>query len=119
MGLWETHSSLTPGQSMSPELSINSERLNAFCRRWKIAELALFGSVLTNDFTPESDVDLLVTFAAGADWGLLDLVRMQQQLAEMLGRDVDLVTRRGIERSSNWIRREHILSSAEPIYASR
>lgn len=89
-----------------------------FCRRWDICELALFGSVLRPDFRPDSDVDVLVTFAPQAHWTLLDCVRMEQELAGILGRAVDLVTRRAIEQSSNPIRRRQILESAESLYVA-
>ena len=85
--------------------------------RWKIKELALFGSVLRDDFRPDSDIDVLVTFSANADWSLFDNVRIQQELADILERQVDLVSKRAIERSHNWIRRREILDTARIIYA--
>ncbi|HYH44882.1 MAG TPA: nucleotidyltransferase domain-containing protein, partial [Thermoanaerobaculia bacterium] len=69
-------------------------------------------------FRPESDGDLLVTFDASAEWSLLDHVRMQQELSDLLGRDVDLVSRRAVEGSPNMVRRRAILDSAETIYAA-
>lgn len=78
----------------------------------------MFGSALRDDFGPESDIDLLVTFAHGADWSLLDLVRMERELAELAGRKVDLVDRRSIVRSQNWLRREEILGTAVSLYAA-
>jgi predicted nucleotidyltransferase len=89
-----------------------------FCRRWQIAELALFGSVLRNDFGPESDLDVLVTFSPGADWGLLDHYQMKQELVKLFGREVDLLTRRAVEQSRNWLRRREILSTAQVVYAA-
>lgn len=89
-------------------------QLEEFCHRWQIIELALFGSILRDDFRPDSDMDLLVTFAEGAHWGVLDHVQMETELADILGRPVDLVTRRAIERSENWLRKERILGSARP-----
>ena len=100
------------------QIHISSQRLAKFCRHWKIAELALFGSALRSDFKPDSDVDLLVTFEAGAGWSLMDHVRIQDELADLLGRKVDLVSRKGIERSRNYIRRKAILDAAEVIYAA-
>ena len=100
-------------------LNLPAERIEQFCRRWQITELALFGSALRQDFRPESDVDLLVTFAADSRWSLLDIVRMEQQLKEIIGREVDLVERRAVELSENYIRRRHILDSAEPVYVAR
>ncbi|MBM4329336.1 MAG: nucleotidyltransferase [Deltaproteobacteria bacterium] len=87
-------------------ISIDQERLEVFCRRWKIAEFALFGSVLRDDFGPDSDVDVLVSFLPEAE------------LKEILGHEVDLVSRRGIESSRNYIRKHAILSSSEAIYAA-
>lgn len=101
------------------EIPMPDERLEEFCRRWKIAELRLFGSALREDFRPDSDLDLLVNFAPEADWSLLDHVAMEEELSSILGRKVDLVTRRAIERSSNWIRRKAILESAEPYFVAR
>ncbi len=96
---------------------ITKEVLAKFCRRWKVAELAVFGSILGDDFSPDSDVDLLVTFTPDADWGLFDHVKMEQELKALLKRNVDLVSRRAIERSQNWIRRKSILNSAQVVYA--
>ena len=90
-----------------------------FCRRWDIAALDLFGSVLRADFSPDSDVDVLVTFAPESHWTLLDCVRMEQELAGIVGRPVDLVSRHAVEQSANPIRRRQILESAEALYAAR
>ncbi len=98
--------------------NLSEDILSRFCQRWKIRELALFGSVLREDFRPDSDVDVLVTFDMDADWSLLDHVQIQKDLEALLGREVDLVSRRGIERSANWIRRQAILDTAKTIYAA-
>ncbi len=90
---------------MRKEIPIPRERLDEFCPRWKIAELRVFGSALRDDFRPDSDLDLLVRFAPDADWSLMDHVAMEEELARIIGRKVDLVSQRAIERSSNWIRR--------------
>jgi uncharacterized protein len=90
--------------------------LARFCQRWRITELALFGSVLRPDFRPDSDIDLLVTFAPDAAWSGWDLVTIEAELATLFGRKVDLVERAAVERSENWIRRRHILTHAEPLY---
>jgi uncharacterized protein len=105
---------------MKPALRLtpSEEELTSFCRRWKVTELSAFGSVLREDFGPESDIDLLVTFAPDAHWTLFDMARMRDELARLFGRKVDLVTRRGVETSRNPIRRQAILSSAEVIYAA-
>ena len=104
---------------MRQKIPIPTERLDEFCRRWKIVELRVFGSALRDDFRPDSDVDLLVSFAPDADWSLLDHVAMEEELSSILARKVDLVSRRAIERSSNWIRRKAILETAEPYFVSR
>ncbi|MFO8006536.1 MAG: nucleotidyltransferase domain-containing protein [Candidatus Brocadiia bacterium] len=101
---------------MPRAIGIEPEAAERFCRRWRITEFALFGSVLREDFGPDSDVDVLVTLAPDADWSLLDPVAMEEELSGLLGRDVDIVTRRSVERSANWIRRREILESAEPYY---
>jgi len=97
-----------------PEVEIEE-----FCRRWQIEELALFGSVLREDFRPDSDVDVLVTFAPGTRWSLFDMVHMEDELEAILGRDVDLVERKAVERSENYIRRKRILGSLVPVYVAR
>jgi predicted nucleotidyltransferase len=96
-----------------PDVAVSS-----FCKRWKISEFALFGSVLDDQFQSESDVDVLVSFLPDAEWDIFDAVRMEEELADIFGRRVDLVTRRSIETSANPIRREAILNSAVPIYVA-
>jgi len=100
-------------------IEIEKEKIAAFCRKWKITEFSLFGSVLRDDFSPDSDVDVLVTFAEGNEWSLFDLCRMEDELRATFGRDVDLVTRQSVERSPNYIRRKHILKNLETVYAER
>ncbi|MBI4241789.1 MAG: nucleotidyltransferase domain-containing protein [Candidatus Rokubacteria bacterium] len=95
------------------------ETIGEFCRRWKITQLSLFGSALRDDFTERSDLDFLVTFAPGAGWSLLDHVEMEEELAQILSRRVDLLTRRAVERSHNWLRRNEILGSARVVYEAR
>lgn len=103
---------------MSPQVQLDMEKLTGFCQRWGVSELALFGSVLRDDFRPDSDVDVLVSFSPDARRDLFDLVDMQDELAAIFGREVDLVCREGIERSYNYIRRKAILESAEVLYAA-
>ena len=92
-------------------IDYDKEKLRDFCRKWKITEFSLFGSVVRDDFGPESDVDVLVTFAADARRSLFDMVHMEDGLVEIFGREVDLLTRRSVERSLNPIRKTSILSS--------
>ncbi len=103
---------------MKTRIPVDGERIAAFCRKHKIEKLAFFGSVLRDDFRPDSDVDVLVSFAPGMHWGLLDFVRMSEELAVILGRRVDLVERQSVEQSENYIRRRYILESAEPVYVA-
>lgn len=105
---------------MVAELRIDIPRAQVadFCSRWKITELAVFGSVLREDFRADSDVDVLVTFATDAEWSLFDHVDMQDELQQILGRPVDLVSRRGIERSRNPFRRKAILESARVVHVA-
>ena len=100
-------------------LEIPSDKIADYCQRWKITELALFGSALRDDFNPESDIDVLVTFDRDAHWTLFGMVDMQEELKDIFGRDVDLVSRRGIESSQNYLRRKEILSSTKVIHVSR
>ncbi len=93
-----------------------SEQIAAFCDRWNVVEIALFGSVLRADFGPDSDIDVLVRFRPGQYPSLLGLSEMESDLAEMVGRRVDLVEREGVEQSPNYIRRRAILDSARTIY---
>ncbi len=98
-------------------INLPKTKIIDYCRRWKITEFALFGSVLRDDFRPESDIDVLVSFSNDAQWTLFDQVDMQDELKAIFGREVDLVSKRGIERSRNALRRKAILNSAEVIYA--
>jgi uncharacterized protein len=99
-------------------LNITSEQLVEFCQRWQVAELALFGSVLRDDFHPDSDIDMLVTYKQTAKRGLFEKMHMQEEIQSLLHRDVDLVSKKAIERSQNWMRRKNILGSAEVIYVA-
>lgn len=103
---------------MNAHIEIPQEEVAAFCQRWQIVELAFFGSVLRDDFRPDSDVDVLVRFHPQAGHTLLDMVRMQKALSQILGREIDLVERTAVEQSRNYIRRRSILQSAEVIYAA-
>ncbi len=103
---------------MKLPITIDANQIEDFCRRWQISEFSLFGSVLREDFGPESDVDVLVTFGENAHWSLFDLVTMQDELKAILGREVDLVERRAVEQSENYIRRRHILQSLEQVYVA-
>jgi predicted nucleotidyltransferase len=90
---------------MKTAIALPIDQINKFCQQWQIIELSLFGSILRDDFHADSDIDILVAFAPTADWSLLDHAQMQEELEALLSRRVDLISKRAIERSSNWIRR--------------
>lgn len=100
------------------KIKIPKAKLAEFCRRWNISEFALFGSVLSTDFRPDSDVDVLVSFSPEAHTTLFDMARMQDELEAIFGHEVDLVSRRGLENSRNYLRRKHILDSAQVIHVA-
>ena len=99
------------------QLSIPRKELFAFCKRWKVTQLSLFGSAVRNDFSPESDIDALISFSSQSEWGLFDHIQMKQELKELFGRDVDLITQRALEQSHNELLRAEILESAQVIYS--
>jgi predicted nucleotidyltransferase len=99
-------------------IDLPREKILEICAKWKISELALFGSVLRDDFRPESDVDVLVRFDPGADWGLFEFMQIEEELAAALGRPVDLVARAAVEESRNWIRRKQILDESHVVFAA-
>ena len=103
---------------MKRNIPIPHKKLTEFCLKWKITELSLFGSVLRDDFSHDSDIDILVSFSPDARRTLFDLVEMRDELINIFGRDVDLVSRKGLETSRNHLRKEAILSTAEVVYAS-
>ena len=102
---------------MEPRIPVNREQIAAFCQKWKIVEFAFFGSVLTDEFRPDSDVDVLVTFAPDAKWRMSHWFEMEDELRALFGRSVDLVTRPDVERMDNYIRRRSILAGASRFYA--
>jgi predicted nucleotidyltransferase len=101
------------------KLSLPQEQIAEFCRKWHVSEFALFGSVLRDDFRPDSDVDVLVSFPSyEATPSLFDHVEMQDELVEIFGRPVDLVSKKAIEESTNRFRKAAILDSAQVVYAA-
>ena len=97
------------------KIPIPESRIRNFCQKWKIAELSVFGSALREDFRPDSDVDLLVTFAQDAEWTLYDWVDMIAELRVIFGRDVDLLSSQSLR---NPFRRHEILKTRETLYAA-
>ena len=104
--------------TVEEKLRVSKETIAEYSRKWKITEFALFGSVLREDFRPDSDVDVLVTFSPDSDWGVEHLLDMKEELEALFGRAVDLVEKRLVEESRNYIRRKHILSHMEAVYAA-
>jgi predicted nucleotidyltransferase len=102
---------------MEPRIPIPHEQIAAFCEKWQIGEFSHFGSVLTEDFRADSDVDVLVTFAKDAPWRMSHRFEMEDELRVIFGRDIDLVSRPDVERMENYIRRRAILSGAARVYA--
>lgn len=99
-------------------IDLPMEKIAEFCDRWQIAEFALFGSVLRDDFRPDSDIDVMVQFHPEAHPTFSTLDQMEAELKIIFDRDIDLITRQGIETSRNYLRRRDILSSAQVIYAT-
>jgi len=100
------------------QIKVPKERIAEFCQRNYIRSLALFGSALREDFGRRSDIDVLVEFEQEYRPALCELVEMQEELAQIFGQKVDLVERRAVEKSENYIRRRHILQSLESIYVA-
>ena len=98
---------------------VSEAKIAEFCKRWNISEFAVFGSALRADFRPDSDVDVLVSFGPQVHVTLFDMVHMQDELKAIFGREVDLVSKRGVESSRNYLRRKKILESAEVIHVTR
>lgn len=97
-------------------IPVDEDAIRDFCRRWRVAELSLFGSVLrVEEFHEDSDVDVMVTFEDGARWTLFDFVEMQDELTQLFGRRADLLSKRALK---NPLRRQSILSTARILYAA-
>lgn len=99
-------------------IDLPMEKIAEFCDRWQVTEFALFGSVLRDDFRPDSDIDVMVEFHPEAHPTFSTLDQMEAELKTIFDRDVDLITRQGITTSRNYLRRNEILSSAQVIYAT-
>ena len=98
-----------------PRINIPQDQIEAFCRRWKIKEFALFGSILREDFRSDSDIDVLVSFEPDSGFTFDNRVEMLDELAAIFGRKVDLVEKDTIR---NPFRRHEILTTKEVVYAA-
>ncbi|EKU98593.1 putative nucleotidyltransferase [Leptolyngbya sp. PCC 7375] len=118
-----TSSQFVITQNLSPStqsrLGMSDKDVSAFCQRWSINTIALFGSILRNGFTEQSDIDILLTFKANVRQGLLTLAKIKHELEKQLHRPVDITIKKSIETSENWIRRQEISTTAQTIYAQR
>ena len=103
---------------MAPQIAMNRQQIADFCLRWQVSEFYVFGSVLRDDFTPESDIDVAVRFSPSATYSLFDLVDMEEELRGLFGRKVDLLTLRAIEKMPNPFRRRAILASLALVHAA-
>ncbi len=97
------------------KIDVPQDQVRHFCQKWKVAELSLFGSVLRDDFRPDSDVDVLISFTQDARWSLFDWLDMIDELRVVFGRDVDLLSSRALR---NPYRRQQILSACEVLFAA-
>ena len=105
---------------IKPRVPVPQKKLAAFCERWQIKELALFGPVVSDDydFGPDSKVDVIARFRSEANHSLFDLSRMERELAGLLGQEINLISWRGLEQSANRFHQERILGSAQVVYAA-
>jgi len=101
---------------INQRISASAEQVEAFCRRWKVTEFALFGSVLRDDFRPDSDIDVLLTFAPDSRWSLFDWVDMKDELEQLFERKVDIADKDGLK---NPYRRHEILQTQQVIYGRK
>lgn len=98
-----------------PRIAIPQEQIEAFCRKWRVREFSLFGSVLRDDFRPDSDVDVLVSFQEQPEISLRDISEMAEELEGLYARKVDLVIMEGL---NNAFRRKAILAEHQVLYAA-
>jgi len=107
---------ITNKQYIEKRLGVSFQILREFCQQHKITELSVFGSILREDFNFNSDIDLLVKFDPNAHISLMDMIKIEDEFKILLRRNIDLVSKKAIENSKNWIRRQNILDNAEIIY---
>jgi len=99
---------------MHPSVHLPMEKIREICRRYHVRELSVFGSAVRGDFRPDSDVDVLVDFDPNGHVSLLDMIRMERELGELIGRETDLVSKAGL----NPLIRDEVISSSEVLYAA-
>lgn len=101
------------------QIPVQIDEIAVFCQRWQVVEFALFGSVLRPDFDEDSDIDVLLRFGEDSHPTLFDLGHMSDELEAIFGRKVDVLSRKSVEESANYLRRNSILDSLQVIYAAR
>ncbi len=111
--------SLEQQPTLYQRLGLSSTEITEFCQQHGLIKLAVFGSILRDDFHADSDIDLLITFSPQARQGLLTLAKMKHELESRLHRPIDLVLERSVQMSQNWIRQREILTTAQTIYEQR
>lgn len=105
-------------ETLNRNLELPITEIQNFCQRWHITEFALFGSVLRENFRPDSDIDILVTFDPNFQRTLTHTLQMREELQTLFDRNVDVLVKTALERSENWLRRQNILESAQIIYVA-
>lgn len=103
-------------KKIESRLGVSLEIIFGFCQRFQIKQLALFGSILRDDFTVDSDIDFLITLSSDVElnWSFFEL--METELKNLVNRDIDIIFKENLERSSNWIKKKEIFTTAEVIY---
>ena len=96
----------------------HGKQIEAFCKAWNIKELLVFGSITTDHFRPDSDIDIVVDFLPGTHRTLIQLARMEEDLEKIFGRRIDLIPKKAVEESRNFIRKKSILASMVRIYGA-
>jgi uncharacterized protein len=96
-------------------ISLNYKEILSICNKYKINEFSIFGSSLRDDFSKDSDIDVMVSFQKDSNISLFDLIEIEQGLSKLLGRDIDLVEKESLK---NPIRKKNILATREIIYAA-
>lgn len=98
------------------KIPYDHKRLAKFCEDMGLEELSVFGSVLREDFGPDSDIDVLVEFPPTFKYSLFELVDIKDELEAIFGRKVDVLTRRAVQRGKNESRKQEILETAQVVY---
>ena len=103
-------------QKLIAAIELPTQQIQEFCQKWQVTEFALFGSVLREDFRPDSDIDILVTFSSTAKRGLAETLQMHDELQVIFNREVDVIVKSAIKRSENWLRRKKKLVKTQEYF---